>query len=257
LEQVVMNLVINARDAMPRGGKISIETATVERNESDAQSHPEAHPGRYVMLEVSDNGIGMDEETRKRIFEPFFTTKEPGKGTGLGLSMVQGIVAQSGGYIEVTSEPGRGTSFKVYLPSVEETAADGGMPEAVRAVGGKETILVVEDEVEVREYAVAVLKNYGYRVIRVENPGEALSLFQQGRERIDLILTDAALPDISGLELAGRLEKLQPGINVLLMSGSAGKVTPQNGVSEEDARIIQKPFTPEQLAIKIREVLGR
>ena len=178
LEQVVMNLVVNARDAMP-GGKLLIETARVEWDESYAQSHPEARAGRYVMLAVSDTGVGMDEETRRRIFEPFFTTKGVGKGTGLGLSMVQGIVAQSGGYIEVYSEPGQGTTFKIYLPALAEAAADAGKPEAVPALGGKETVLVVEDQAEVRNYAVAVLKAYGYRVIQAENAGEALLLCER------------------------------------------------------------------------------
>ncbi len=203
LEQVVMNLVVNARDAMPGGGKLLIETARVERDESYAQSHPEARAGRYVMLAVSDNGVGMDEETRQRIFEPFFTTKEVGKGTGLGLSMVQGIVAQSGGYINVYSEPGQGTTFKIYLPALAEAVADAGRPAAVPALGGKETVLVVEDQAEVRNYAVAVLKAYGYRVITAENAGEALLLCERERGRIHLVLTDVVMPNVSGRELAG------------------------------------------------------
>jgi hypothetical protein len=154
LEQVLMNLVVNARDAMPGGGKLLIETARV---------------GTYVMLAVSDNGVGMDEQTQRQIFEPFFTTKGAGQGTGLGLSMVQGIVAQSGGYINVYSEPGQGTTLKIYLPAPAEAVADAGRPAAVPALGGRETVLVVEDQAEVRAYAVAVLKAYGYRVIEAEN----------------------------------------------------------------------------------------
>src|ERR1017187_4137017 len=157
-----------------------------------AESHPGIHAGRFVMLAVTDTGVGMDEETKNRIFEPFFTTKGIGKGTGLGLSMVQGIVAQSGGYVEVYSEKGNGTTFKIHLPALEEAAADARRPEAVPALRGKETVLVVEDQAEVRKYAAAVLKEYGYRVIPVEDAREALLLF--GREHIDLVLTDVVMP---------------------------------------------------------------
>jgi hypothetical protein len=255
LEQVIMNLVVNARDAMPHGGKLLIETAGVELDERYVQSHLEAHAGRHVLLAVSDTGLGMDDETRRRIFEPFFTTKGVGKGTGLGLSTVQGIVAQSGGHIEVYSEPGHGTTFKVYLPRVEEAAAVS-QPEAALALGGKETVLVVEDQVEVREYAVTVLEAYGYRVIQAESAGEALLVFEREPERIDLVLTDVVMPNISGRELANRLEKLQPGIKVLFMSGYTDNVIVHYGVLEEGAQFIQKPFNPEQLAVKIREVPG-
>jgi hypothetical protein len=256
LEQVVLNLVVNARDAMAGGGKLLIETARVERDESYARSHPEARVWRYAMLAVSDNGVGMDEETRQRIFEPFFTTKGVGKGTGLGLSMVQGIVAQSGGYIDVYSEPGQGTSFKIYLPALAEAEADAGRPAAVPALGGKETVLVVEDQAEVRNYAVAVLKAYGYRVITAEDAGEALLQCEWERGRIHLILTDVVMPNVSGRELAGRLEKLRPGIKVLFMSGYTDNVIVHHGVLEEGAEFLQKPFSPEQLAAKVRAVLG-
>ncbi len=256
LEQVLMNVVVNARDAMPGGGKLLIETACVDWNESHAQSHPEARVGRYVMLAVSDSGVGMDEPTRRQIFEPFFTTKEAGQGTGLGLSMVQGIVAQSGGYINVYSEPGQGTTFKIYLPAPAEAAADAGRPAAVAALGGKETVLVVEDQAEVRAYAVAVLKAYGYRVIEAENAGVALLLCERDGERIDLVLTDVVMPHVSGRELANRLKKLQPGIQVLFMSGYTDDAIEHHGISEEGAEFIQKPFSPEQLAGKIRAVRG-
>jgi PAS domain S-box-containing protein len=255
LEQVIMNLVVNARDAMPHGGKLLIETAGLELDERYVQSHPEAHAGRHVLLAVSDSGVGMDDETRRRIFEPFFTTKGLGKGTGLGLSMVEGIVAQSGGHIEVYSEPGHGTTFKVYLPKVEEAAA-GSQPEAALALGGKETVLVVEDQPEVREYAVTVLKAYGYQVIQAESAGQALSLFERERGGIHLVLTDVVMPKVSGRELANRLEKLQPGIKVLFMSGYTDNVIVHHGVLEEGAQFIQKPFSPERLAARVREVLG-
>src|SRR5664279_3093615 len=254
LEQVVMNLVVNARDAMPGGGKLLVETANVERDESYTRSHPEARVGRYVMLAVSDNGAGMDEETKNRIFEPFFTTKGAGQGTGLGLSMVQGIVAQSGGFINVYSEPGQGTSFKIYLPALAEVAPDDWRPAAVPAPEGKETVLVVEDQADVRKYAAAALKEYGYRVIPAANAGEALLLCQ--RERVDLVLTDVVMPNVSGRELAERLEKLQPGIKVLFMSGYTDNVIEQRGVLEKGAGFIQKPFSPEELARKVRAVLA-
>ena len=251
-----MNRVVNARDAMPGGGKLLIETAGVERDESYARLHLEARAGRYVMLAVSDNGVGMDEETRQRIFEPFFTTKGVGQGTGLGLSMVQGIVAQSGGYIDVYSEPGQGTTFKIYLPRVTEAVTDEGMPEAVPALGGKETVLVVEDQAQVRDYTVAVLKEYGYRVIQAENASEALLFCERERERVDLVLTDVVMPNVSGRELANRLEKLRPGIKVLFMSGYTDNAVMHHGVLEKGAEFIQKPFSPEELAGKVRAVLG-
>jgi len=247
---------VNARDAMPRGGKLLIETALVERDESYAQSHPEAHAGRYVMLAVSDSGVGMAEETRERIFEPFFTTKGTGKGTGLGLSMVQGIVAQSGGYIDVRSQPGQGTTFKIYLPALVEAAADAGRPSVVPALGGKETVLVVEDQAQVRKYAVTALRAYGYRVIEAENAGEALTLCGRESGRIHLVLTDVVMPNIGGRELAARLEKLRPGIKVLFMSGYTGDAVVRQGALAEGAEFIQKPFDPEALAGKVRAVLG-
>ncbi|MGO9008872.1 MAG: response regulator [Bryobacteraceae bacterium] len=254
LEQVVMNLTVNARDSMPDGGELLIETAVVESGEGQARSHPDARVGRYVMLAVSDTGVGMDEETRNRIFEPFFTTKGIGKGTGLGLSMVQGIVAQSGGYIEVHSEEGKGTTFKIYLPALAEMAADAEVREVVPAAGGKETVLVVEDQAEVRKYAVAALKEYGYRVIPVENAGEALLRCEQ--EGIDLVLTDIVMPHISGRELADRLKTLQPGIKVLFMSGYTDNIIGHHGVLEDGAEFIEKPFSPEELARKVRTALG-
>jgi len=256
LEQVIMNLAVNARDAMPGGGRLLIETASVELDESLARPLPEARAGRYVVLEVSDSGTGMDEETRQRIFEPFFTTKGAGQGTGLGLSMVQGIVVQSGGYIDVHSEPGLGTTFRIYLPALVEAAADAGEPAAVPAVGGKETVLVVEDQAEVRDYAVTVLKAYGYRVIQAESPGEALSICERERGRIHLVLTDVVMPVLSGHELAVRLEKMRPGIKVLFMSGYTGEFVMRHGVLEQDVAFIQKPFSPQALAAKVRAVLG-
>jgi PAS domain S-box-containing protein len=254
--QVVMNLAVNARDAMPGGGTLLIETAVVERDESYARLHPEARAGRYVMLAVSDNGTGMDEATQERIFEPFFTTKEAGQGTGLGLSMVQGIVAQSGGYIDLYSEPGQGTTFKVYLPAFAEAAPSAGMPEPVPVLGGTETVLVVEDQAEVREYAVTVLKEYGYRVIDAETANDALRCCEWERDPIHLLLTDVVMPKMSGRELADRLKKVRPGIKVLFMSGYTDDVILRHGMLEEGVQFIEKPFSPEKLAGKVRAVLG-
>jgi DNA-binding response OmpR family regulator len=252
LEQVVMNLVVNARDAMPGTGKLLVETDCVERDAAYVRAHPEAGAGRYVMLAVSDTGTGMTPETKSRIFEPFFTTKDVGRGTGLGLSTVQGIVAQSGGHVEVYSEEGRGTTFKIYLPALAQPA-DADSPAVAPAVGGKETVLVVEDQAEVRRYAVAVLRAYGYRVIPADGAAEALDLFQ--RDNVHLVLTDVVMPLTSGMELAGQLESLRPGVRVLYMSGYTDHAARHHGVLKEGAEFIQKPFSPEELAAKVRAVL--
>jgi CheY-like chemotaxis protein len=256
LEQVVINLAVNARDAMPRGGKLLLETRVVNLDESHARQHPEIRPGRYVMLAVRDTGVGMDEATRQRIFEPFSTTKEVGKGTGLGLSMVHGIVAQSGGCVDLDSEPGHGATFKIYLPALEERAAESAEPVAALDLRGKETILVVEDQAEVRTYAIAVLNEYGYRVIQAANAGEALILCEKGLESIDLILTDVVMFHTNGRELVERLRVTRPGIKALFMSGYTSGVTVHHGVLEQGTHFIQKPFNPEELAEKVREVLG-
>jgi CheY-like chemotaxis protein len=254
LERVLMNLAVNSRDAMPHGGEFTIETGVAEWGESDGQLRTGAHAGPYVTLTVSDTGVGMNEETRGHIFEPFFTTKGVGKGTGLGLPTIHGIVEQSGGYIEIDSEMGRGTTFKIYLPRVEDAPADSGKPEAVSAMGGKETVLVVEDQAEVRRYAAAALMAYGYRVIQAPNADEALLVCE--RESVDLVLTDVVMPSLSGRELADRLKERRPGIKVLFMSGYTDDTIVHHGVLEKDAEFIQKPFSPGQLAIKVREVLG-
>jgi hypothetical protein len=196
----------------------------------------------------------MIEETRQHIFEPFFTTKEVGKGTGLGLSMVQGIVAQSGGFIEVNSEPGHGSTFKIYLPGVKDAPADSGKPQAATAFRGKETVLVVEDEGEVRKYVAVALRTYGYRVIQAANAEEALLLFEREQGRVDLLLTDVVMPKLSGKELANWLGERGSGIRVLFMSGYADDAIMRHGLPA-GVNFIQKPFSPEQLAIKVREIL--
>ena len=256
LGQVVMNLAVNARDAMPGGGTLVIRTARVDLDEDEALSHTDMQAGRYVTLAVSDSGVGMDEETRGHIFEPFFTTKGVGRGTGLGLSMVQGIVAQSGGSVTVSSERGRGTTFTVYLPAVDEAAAEVVASVPLSDQGGSETVLVVEDQPEVRSYAVAVLKARGYSVFEAASAAEALLLCQQERRRIHLVVTDVVMPSSSGLLLASRLKDIRPGTRVLFMSGYADTVVARHGELGEGAAFIQKPFSPTELAEKVRLVLG-
>ncbi len=256
IEQVIMNLAVNARDAMPRGGKLTIETGNVFLDEEYARRHVAVSSGQYVMLAVSDTGTGMDEETQARIFEPFFTTKELGKGTGLGLSTVYGIVKQSGGSIWVYSEPGRGTTFKVYLPLVGEGGQEYRRRDEVEeAVRGTETVLLAEDEEVVLRLAREVLETYGYRVLEAANGGAALLICERHEEPIHLLITDVVMPEMSGRELADRLASLRPDMKVLYMSGYTDNAIVHQGVLDEEANFIQKPFAPRLLARKVREVL--
>lgn len=257
LEQVLMNLVVNARDAMPKGGKLSIETANVYLDETYSRDHVSVVPGDYVMLAISDTGCGMDEETRQRIFEPFFTTKEQGKGTGLGLSMVYGIVKQSGGNIWVYSEEGRGTTFKIYFPRVTATAEEyKRASNGLEVPGGSETILLVEDAELVRTLARQVLETAGYRVLEAANADAAIRLCESiNGDRIDLLLTDVVMPGMSGNEMSRILLKKQPGMPVLYMSGYTDDAIVQHGVLEAGINFLQKPFTPAALALKVRAVL--
>ena len=256
LQQVILNLVANARDAMPEGGKLTIETSAVERDDQYAHSHPGAAAGSYVMLAISDTGVGMDDETRQRIFEPFFTTKGTAMGTGLGLSTVQGIVTQSGGHLEVSSEPGRGTTFRICLPALDDNAhSEIAESTPLRVAGGRESVLVVEDQAAVREFAVAALSAYGYQVFAAESAREALALCERG-EHIDLVLTDVVMPNLSGQSLAASLRQARPGIKVLFMSGYTGSQVAHHGTLDEEDHFIEKPFSPEELAAKVRTVLG-
>jgi two-component system, cell cycle sensor histidine kinase and response regulator CckA len=259
IEQVILNLAVNARDAMPEGGRLTIETANVELDK--AAAHPPAvlSPGKYVMLAVTDNGCGMDAETQAHIFEPFFTTKEKGKGTGLGLATVYGIVKQSGGYVWVYSEPGRGTSFKVYLPRIEdEPTARGrdGKTDAKELPRGSETVLLVEDEKGVRELAREYLELTGYTVIAAEDGHTALELAAMHAGPIQLLMTDVVMPGISGRELAGRVKTIRPEIKVLFMSGYTDQAVVHHGILDTDAALLQKPFTMAALAAKLREILS-
>jgi two-component system cell cycle sensor histidine kinase/response regulator CckA len=258
LEQIVINLAVNARDAMPGGGRLSIETANVELDDSYALQHFVVRPGRYVMLAVSDSGVGMNEDTKQRLFEPFFTTKEQGKGTGLGLSTVYGIVKQSEGYIWVYSEPGRGAAFKVYLPRTESAAEPAGTPAPkTLASGGSEKVLVVEDEQAVRYLTRVLLERSGYRVMDAGNPREAEAVFSEQAGSIDLLLTDVVMPGSNGPALFKRLAERQPGLKVLYMSGYTDDTIVREGRLDTDGAFIQKPFTADGLMRKVREVLDR
>ncbi len=257
IEQVIMNLAINARDAMPDGGKLNIETQNVYLDESYRSQHPEVTPGVYVLLAVSDTGHGMDEEIKKHIFEPFFTTKRVGEGTGLGLSTVYGIVKQSGGYIWVYSEPGHGTTFKIYLPRVEEIDnQQENVYQDQKARGGTETILLVEDEEALKKMAGKILKKYGYTVIEGSNGIGALeTIAKSGQPDIDLLITDVIMPEMGGKDLAERLLKKYPGLKVLYISGYTDDTIVHHGVLDEGVSFLQKPFSPQSLAQRVREVL--
>ncbi|HYB11880.1 MAG TPA: PAS domain-containing protein, partial [Myxococcota bacterium] len=252
LEQVLVNLAVNARDAMPMGGCLSLETSHIDRSTSVAAGLPTAC---YACLIVNDTGIGMDEETRNRIFEPFFTTKPPGKGTGLGLSTVYGIVQQSGGQIHVESSPEGGTTFRIFLPEVDRAVEAVVSAAPAAGNGGSETVLLVEDEDAVRRLIQRVLESAGYRVLDAENPTEALRLCEAHPDRIDLMLTDVVMPLMSGRELASRTAALRPEMRVLYVSGYMEEVMAHHGGLEPEIAFLGKPFAPEELIRKVREVL--
>jgi len=258
IEQVIMNLAVNARDAMPSGGKLTIETSNVSLDEDYARFHAPLQPGEYVMLAISDTGAGMDSETQSRIFEPFFTTKGP-KGTGLGLSTVYGIVKQSGGYIWVYSEPGKGTTFKIYLPRVAEKAespAQVAVPADTSVTEpGTETILLVEDEANLRYLARQFLEKQGYRVIEAADGAVAMQIAVAHEGMIHLLLTDVIMPGMNGRELAQRISELRPNTKVLYMSGYTENVIGHNGTLDAGVRLLQKPFNLRDLKSKVREVL--
>jgi PAS domain S-box-containing protein len=256
IEQVIMNLAVNARDAMPTGGKLTIETANVHLDEAYAQAHHAVVPGPYVMLAMSDSGSGMDAETKSRIFEPFFTTKELGKGTGLGLATVYGIVKQSGGNIWIYSEPGQGTTFKIYLPRVVgdvESIKSEALP--ALHLPGSETILVVEDNDNLREVICKTLGKQGYVVLEAANGKDALQIFDNRTWPIDLLLVDVVLPQMSGAEVVKRLQEFDPNLKVLYMSGYTNNAIVHHGVLDTDVAFLQKPFKGTALLLKIRDVL--
>jgi len=255
IEQILMNLVVNARDAMPDGGKLAIEVANVDLDDAFVRSHPGSRPGRFVIIEVSDSGMGMDAEVQSHIFEPFFTTKEAGKGTGLGLATVYGIVKQNDGYIEVESAPGRGATFRVYLPRVE-APAEKARPEATgEPPRGTETILVVEDEPVVRGLIQEILTEYGYTVLVAGDVDEAEQACERHPGTIHLLMTDVVLPKANGREVAIRVARQRPEVKVLYTSGYTDSTVVRQGIMERGAAFLQKPFPLTTLARKVREVL--
>jgi PAS domain S-box-containing protein len=257
MTQVLMNLAVNARDAMPSSGHLVIETAHLDLDQNSVKEHPEVEPGPYVQLTISDSGIGMDEATKSHIFEPFFTTKKSGQSTGLGLATVYGIVKQAGGSIWVYSEPGKGTTFKVYLPQVNEGIPIQESKPEIESLRGDETILVVEDQADIRKLAQQILEGYGYQVLTAANGGEALLQAERHVGPIQLMLTDVVMPRMTGRELADRLKPLRPAMKVLYMSGYTDNVVVHRGIVDLGVAYLQKPFTPVGLAAKVREVLVR
>jgi two-component system, cell cycle sensor histidine kinase and response regulator CckA len=252
-DQILMNLVVNARDAMPGGGTLSIETKKQDMHEPGPTADP---PRAWVEIIVRDTGIGMDEVTRNHLFEPYFTTKEIGKGSGLGLSTIHGIIAQSGGSVQVESATGAGTTFRIFLPKMEGPISPPKTIEEAVNLYGTETVLVVEDEAEVRAYTVAALKAYGYRAVTAENAQNALKVAERKRESIDLVLTDVVMPGMSGRDLVAKLSQRWPALRALYMSGYSSEIIAHHGILEKDFILVEKPFSPEQLAQKVREVLG-
>jgi CheY-like chemotaxis protein len=258
LEQVIVNLAVNARDAMPDGGEFTIETANVELDAEYARLHPEVSPGRYVLLSFTDTGVGMGPETEARAFEPFFTTKEPGNGTGLGLPTVYGIVKQSSGSIYLYTEPGRGTAFKIYLPRVEEEAT--AVTEAITvgsATTGTETILLVEDNTAVRAFARRVLEAQGYTILEAASGAAALTLAASRIGSLDMLVTDVVMPGMQGHQLADRLWADRPDMPVLYISGFTESSVMSDGISRREVAFLPKPFTAEALGRAVRDAIDR
>jgi two-component system cell cycle sensor histidine kinase/response regulator CckA len=256
LEQVVMNLCLNARDAMRDGGRLRIETANAELDAAFAARHKPMAAGRYVMLAVSDTGSGIEKETQSKIFEPFFTTKERGKGTGLGLAIVYGIVKQAGGYVWVYSEVGSGTAFKIYLPRIDEPAVAPAVEETPTPPKGWETILLVEDDASLRGLARELLEEHGYRVIEATGPNEAIEIARRNPETIHLLVTDVVMPGMNGRALAEALVAARPTLRVLYMSGYTDDVIAHSGVLAPGVLLLEKPFTVLALLGRVRLALG-
>lgn len=258
IEQILMNLIVNAKDAMPNGGEIIIETAVVQLDESYIEKHMEVKPGQYVLLSISDTGEGMDEDVKSKIFDPFFTTKEQGKGTGLGLATVYGIVKQHGGYIYVYSEKNKGTTFKIYLPACHKSAEEAKRKHFTEALSqGNHTILIVDDNPSIRELIVETLKPLGYHCLQAASGKEAIEIFHKYKGEVHLLLTDVVMPYMNGRELAETIKKEKPDIKVIFMSGYTENIIAHHGMLEPGINYISKPITPAALSQKIRSVLHK
>jgi nitrogen-specific signal transduction histidine kinase len=256
MEQIIMNLAVNSRDAMPNGGKLVIETRNADLDQTYTASHPLMKPGAYIQLTVSDSGCGMDAETESHIFEPFFTTKEKGKGTGLGLATVYGIVKQSGGFIWVYSEVGKGSSFKIYIPRVDQVEEHPGAPKPTAEVPtGTETVLLTEDEQDVREIAKEFLESGGYKVVEAKDASEAIELARQHHGSIDLLVTDMVMPGMTGQELAAHLQREYPGLCVVFMSGYSEHAATEMANADPSVRLLSKPFSRGALLRTVGEIL--
>jgi two-component system, cell cycle sensor histidine kinase and response regulator CckA len=255
VDQVIMNLVVNARDAMPNGGQMTIECRNARMDDAYIGRHMAGAPGPYVLLAVTDSGIGMDRQTQARIFEPFFTTKGAGRGTGLGLATVYGIVKQSGGFIWVYSEPGRGSTFKVYFPRVDDSPARRDARAAISNIGGDETILLVEDDDDLRRVTRRILQNRGYTILEARHGGDALLLSERYTGDIDMLLTDVVMPQMNGRELSHKVRSLRPEMSVVYMSGYPDGAAVEQGLIDIQAKFLAKPFTPQELLDCIRLVL--
>ena len=253
--QVVMNLAVNARHAMPQGGKLTIRTAVVRLGAEHGRRHAGYTPGVYALLDIADTGCGMTPEVRDRAFEPFFTTREKGKGTGLGLATVYGIVTQAKGFVDLESAPGEGSRFRIYFPALNARTGRAKPQPRAELPGGSETLLVVEDETSVRRLAQRLLGSMGYRVLEAANGVEALQIFEANRDEIALVLSDIVMPQMGGLELAVRLQRLRPDVRVLFMTGFAQESFIEGGPDGRKTPVLLKPFTREQLAYKVRETL--
>ena len=257
IDQALMNLVTNARDAMPDGGRLTIRTSLAKFDDEFMTSYGYGRPGTYALISVEDTGHGMDNETKERIFEPFFSTKEEGKGTGLGLAMVYGIVKQHEGYINVYSEPGKGTTFRIYLPLITMRIDDRKHAELSGIWGGSETVLVAEDDIQVRTLTRKVLEKAGYRVVEAVDGADAIRLFNENRDTIRLLLLDVIMPKMNGKECGDEITKTRPDIKIIYMSGYTADIIQKRGITSGHLDLILKPVAPNELLKKVREVLDR
>jgi len=257
IEQVIMNLVVNARDAMPGGGCLTLETSSYCIEKNQVSVHADAKPGDYVMIRISDTGMGMAKDVCEHIFDPFFTTKAPGKGTGLGLSTVYGIIRQSRGWIQVASEIGKGTEFEILLPAIEEASVSKTRSAISDSAKGSETILVVEDEESVRGLTVLALKRLGYQVLQAENGNEAFDVIEKNADQIQLVMTDVVMPQMGGTELAEQIIRKYPKIKVVFISGYSEQATVSRRIQDKEIGFIQKPFSLHELASKIRKIIDQ